>query len=126
VNVRKALIPAALVAALLAPNAMAIRDRAATSTPGATAAVAQQSSSIRPDDRAGSRGIGSLQEAGRPDDRAGLHGPGSFSPTVVQSTSTGFDWGDAFVGSVGGLGAALALMGILFLVASRRSKARMA
>jgi hypothetical protein len=129
-NTRKALIPTlVLAAALLAPSALAQRpdDRAGARGPGAIAA--QQSSSTRPDDRPGLRGHDGAairSTSVRPDDRAGMHGPGEFTPSVVQATSTGFDWGDALIGGLGGVGAALALMGILLLVTSRRSKARMA
>jgi hypothetical protein len=117
-----------LIAAALAPNALAKRfDDAYVSNPNKVGV--QQAPSIRPDDRAGLRGASqseAVPTASRPDDRAGLHGPGTFTPTVVEATSTGFDWGDALIGGIGGIGTALALMGAFFLVASRRSRARMA
>ena len=46
------------------------------------------------------------------------------SPTVV--ASGGFDWGDATIGVVGGLGLALVLGGLAFLVASQRTRTRAA
>ena len=45
-------------------------------------------------------------------------------PTVV--ASGGFDWGDATIGVVGGMGLALLLGGVAFLVASQRTRARAA
>ncbi len=130
-HARKTLIAALVViTAVLAPSALAQRDdRSGTAEPPISAA--QQSSSTRPDDRAGWRGAYEPQHAaatsnGRPDDRAGIRGPEPLTPNVVQVTSTGFDWGDAFIGGLGGVGTALALMGILLLVTSRRSRARIA
>ncbi len=128
-NTRKALIlTVVLVAAALAPDALAKRfDHAYVSNPNKVGV--QQAPSIRPDDRAGLRGASqseAVPTARRPDDRAGLHGPGTSTPTVVEAASTGFDWGDALIGGLGGVGTALALMGALFLVASRRSRARTA
>jgi hypothetical protein len=129
---RNALIPTVvLTAALLAPSALAQRsdDRAGTRGPGVIAAT---QSSIRPDDRGGTRGPGeyaSERGAGtsvRPDDRTGARGPGGLTPSVVEPTSTGFDWGDAFIGGLCGVGIALVLMGTLFLVTSRRSKPKFA
>ena len=95
---------------------------------------AQQSTSVRPDDRAGMRGPGAFEQpttvstSTRPDDRAGARGPGAIEPTtvVVSRTSNGFDWGDAFVGAMGGLGTALLLTGALFLLLGQRTRTRVA
>ena len=84
---------------------------------------------VRPDDRAGARGPGAYPE-GRPlhpDNRADARGPGAIDTVVVQKTdSSGFDWGDAMIGSLGGLGFALLLTGGFFLLASQRTKTRVA
>ena len=132
---------AALVAAaaLLAPVAQAQRpdDQGDARGPGAIAQVqseAQSSTSVRPDDRAGVRGPGAfdtstISSPTRPDDRAEPRGPGAIEqPTVVvtQSSATGFDWSDAFVGALGGIGTALLLTGALFLLLSQRTRARVA
>lgn len=45
-------------------------------------------------------------------------------PTIV--ASGGFDWGDATIGVVGGMGLALLLGGLAFLVASQRTRTRAA
>jgi hypothetical protein len=45
---------------------------------------------------------------------------------VVTHDSTGFDWGDAFVGALGGVGMALLLTGALFLLLGQRKQARIA
>ena len=89
---------------------------------------------VRPDDRAGTRGPGAYVPAtstagaiSHPDNRAGSRGPGSVdTAVVVVSRSSGFDWGDAMIGSLGGVGAALLLTGCFFLVASQRNKTRLA
>lgn len=88
---------------------------------------------VRPDDRAGTRGPGAYRSALRttgasshPDNRAETRGPGSVDRVVVISSSSSFDWGDAMIGSLGGVGAALLLTGCFFLVASQRSKTRLA
>jgi hypothetical protein len=89
---------------------------------------ATQSTAVRPDDRAGIRGITasdisaqSQSTAVRPDDRSGLRGIGTISG--AQSTSTaGTNWNTVFM--VGG-----ALLGVLLIVAagvllSRRQQGR--
>jgi hypothetical protein len=95
-----------------------------------TAGATSQSAHIRPDDRAGARGAfeGAAGSAVviRPDDRAGAHGPGTPPRAVLVRSSDGFDWQDAFVGGLGGVGTALLLTGLLFLVASRRTRTRIA
>ena len=84
----------------------------------------------RPDDRAGARGAPDLatanSAAARPDDRAGSRGPGAPIPVTVGEPSNGFDWRDALIGGVSGVGIALLLMGALFLATARRTKARVA
>ena len=86
---------------------------------------------VRPDDRAGVRGPGAhgsvtiASAGGHPDNRADSRGPGSLG-TVVFVQESGFDWGDAMIGSLGGVGAALLLTGCFFLRASQRSKTRLA
>ena len=97
---------------------------------GTGTTASQQSSHVRPDDRAGLRGAfegaaGTVVVV-RPDDRAGIRGPGTPPPATVVQSSDGFDWRDAFVGGLGGLGIALLLAGLLFLVASRRTRTRIA
>jgi hypothetical protein len=116
-----------VVAVLIPATAAAQRDI----RPG-TAGATSQSSHVRPDDRAGVRGAGAIEDmargsvAVRPDDRAGLHGPGTPPPTSLVRSSDGFDWQDAFVGGLAGVGIALLLAGLLFLAASRRTRTRIA
>jgi hypothetical protein len=62
----------------------------------------------------------------RPDNRAGIRGPGELVSSDAQAASTSFDWQDAFIGGVGGVGITLLLIGLLFVVSSRRSKTRVA
>jgi hypothetical protein len=88
---------------------------------------------VRPDDRSGTRGPGIYSPAApatgaisHPDNRGESRGPGSVEGVVVVSSSNGFDWGDALIGSLGGVGAALLLTGCFFLVASQRNKTRLA
>ena len=105
-------------------------DNRAVRGPGAATAVDSQIA-MRPDDRAGVRGPGAygpveLSGTSHPDNRAGTRGPGSVETVVVTSASTGFDWGDAMIGGLGGVGTALLLTGCFFLLASQRSKARLA
>jgi hypothetical protein len=113
------------VAVLIPATAAAQRDI----RPG-TAGATSQSSHVRPDDRAGARGAfeGAAESAVvvRPDDRAGAHGPGTPPQAILVRSSDGFDWQDAFVGSLGGVGIALLLTGLLFLAASRRTRTRIA
>jgi hypothetical protein len=86
---------------------------------------------VRPDDRAGARGPGAMGSVtiagavGHPDNRIEPRGPGSLE-TVLVVQESGFDWGDAMIGSLGGVGAALLLTGCFFLLASQRSKTRLA
>ena len=110
-------------------------DRAGMRGPGAVDTQSNTvSTSTRPDDRAGMRGPGAIEQPNtvstsiRPDDRAGTRGPGAIEqPTVVVThSSTGFDWGDAFVGALGGIGTALLLTGALFLLLGQRTRTRVA
>jgi hypothetical protein len=114
-----------LIAVLVPATAAAKPDL----RPGVVAAT-HESSSVRPDDRVGTRGAfegtAGSSVAVRPDDRGGVHGPGTPPPTSLVRSSDGFDWQDAFIGGAGGIGIALLLMGLLFLVASRRTRTRMA
>jgi hypothetical protein len=120
------------IAALQSAAANHPDSRAGARGPGAIAAQ-QTRTVVRPDDRGGPRGPGAyrspdLSAASHPDNRAEARGPGAFTPTtvVVQSTSTGFDWGDALIGGLGGVGTALLLTGGLLLLVSQRNKTRMA
>ena len=107
-------------------------SRAGARGPGALATQPQTAIAVRPDDRGGPRGPGAyttqdFSAASHPDNRAEARGPGAFTTTVVvESTSTGFDWRDALIGGLGGLGTALLLTGCLFLLMSQRNKTRMA
>jgi hypothetical protein len=95
--------------------------------------IVQQSTkeaAVRPDDRDGARGPGAIgsdaREVARPDDRAGVRGPGAITTVVVSSSTNSFDWGDALIGGLGGVGAALLLAGGLFVLMGQRSKTRVA
>ena len=88
---------------------------------------------VRPDDLAGTRGPGAYSTAAlttravsHPDNRAERRGPGTVDSVVVVADSGGFDWGDALIGSLGGVGAALLLTGCFFLLAGRRNRTRLA
>ena len=105
-------------------------DNRAVHGPGAVSAADVQIA-MRPDDRAGVRGPGAYGSSApsatsHPDNRAGTRGPGSVETVAVVSASTGFDWGDAMIGGLGGVGMALLLTGCVFLLASQRNKARLA
>ena len=102
-----------------------------------------QLEAVRPDDRAGIRGVeptsvgsdyreilrhiradevgsSSSSVSTRPDDKAGVHGPGIVqTPEVVTASGDGFDWKDAGIGAGTAMGIALALMGG-FVVSRRR------
>ena len=109
-------------------------DRADARGPGAVAASGAAQSATRPDDRAGARGPGAVASAGatqratRPDDRAGARGPGAVSPgtsTIVVRSANTFDWGDAAIGVVSGMGFALLLVGVAVLTAVTRTRTRL-
>jgi hypothetical protein len=109
-------------------------DRAGARGPGAPAYTDAAQRATRPDDRAGARGPGAVASAGatppatRPDDRAGARGPGALSPgtstIVVRSVNT-FDWGDAAIGVVSGMGFALLLAGLAVLTVATRTRTRL-
>jgi len=142
-NARTKLIATIVLgAALLVPVAQAQSpdDSGDPRGPGGIAAMqaaATSSDTIRPDNRADVRGPGAIaaaQPAASTDhprfatrpDAADLLEPGSFETVVVQPASSGFDWSDALIGGLGGVGVALLLTGSFFLVASQRNKARLA
>ena len=54
------------------------------------------------------------------------HERGTPAPSPTLVASGGFDWGDATIGVFGGMGLALLLGGIAFLVASQRTRTRAA
>jgi hypothetical protein len=88
--------------------------------------ASQPSAALRPDDRPGIRGVGSSEPATqslRPDDRPGPLGVGEIE-FVPGSSTDGFDWGDAGIGVVAGLGVAAALAGVLLLAMRRSPHAR--
>jgi hypothetical protein len=93
-----------------------------------------QSSSVRPDDRGGLRGPGALasstaaESAVRPDDRPGPRGPGALPggrSTIVVGPAKTFDWGDAAIGALSGMGFALLLVGLVVLTVVSRTKTRL-
>ena len=94
---------------------------------GAIEFITRGAIGVRPDDRAGARGNTVLAPetaaSTRPDDRAGYRGPSAPITASVAQVSNSFDWRDAFIGGVSGIGIALLLMGGLFLVTSRRTRA---
>jgi hypothetical protein len=115
-----------VVIAVLIPATAAAQPDNRPGTAGSTS----QASHVRPNDRAGAHGafegtVGSAVVV-RPDDRAGLHGPGTPPPASVVQSPDSFDWRDAFIGSLGGVGIALLLSGLLFFAASRRTRTRIA
>ena len=124
----------AVGAALLVPvaHAQSPDDRAGLRGPGAIAAQQVGNSAGHPDNRdvrGAAVAIVSTPTAGaslHPDNNARRRGPATVGRAVIVSRSSGFDWGDAMVGSVGGVGAALLLTGGFFLLASQRNKARAA
>jgi len=96
---------------------------------------------VRPDDRAGVRGVGQVTtvpdavdrelvklestapQAVHADDRAGVRGPGPVeTPTLVTSHGDGFDWTDAGIGA----SAAVLMSALLGLAAMSRRRASLA
>jgi hypothetical protein len=70
-------------------------------------------------------GVAAHEAPVRPDDRPGPRGPGAFSPgVVVESADSGFDWRDATVGGVAGVGTALLVTGGAVLVLTQRRRPR--
>ena len=108
------------------PDNRAVRGTAVATAPTTNLVV-------RPDDRAGTRGPGAYSPStlttgaiSHPDNRAESRGPGSIDSVVVVSSSNRFDWADAMIGSLGGVGFVLLLMGCVFLLTSQRNKTRLA
>ena len=105
-------------------------DNRATRGPGSIESQQKRSTAaIRPDDRAEARGPGAVDANGfaaanHPDNREDTRGPGSVT-SVELTTSTGFDWGDALIGGIGGAGMALLLTGGLLLLVGQRSKTQL-
>ena len=89
-------------------------------------------SSARPDDRAGTRGIGDARlpvavrghspvPTTRPDDRAGLLGePQALAATSSQSAGNNFNWGDYGAGMGAGIGLALIALAAALTLRSHR------
>jgi hypothetical protein len=126
---------ATVVAVGLTPTALAAEhpnDRGGLQ--GVAVAAEHHSTPTRPDDRPSVRGpdpaaVGSdAALAIRPDDRAGPRGPGllneqtpvSAPPDATVITPGAFDWADAAIGALGGLGAALIAAGLALAVARLR------
>ena len=116
------------------PGVVRPDDRPGPRGPGALASTDAAQRATRPDDRAGARGPGAVASAGaaqratRPDDRAGARGPGAISPgtsTIVVRSANTFDWGDAAIGVVSGMGFALLLGGLAVLTVVTRTKTRL-
>ena len=107
-------------------------NRAGTRGAGSISASAGSPKAVRPDDRAGLRGTaaGSMAKTSatvaHPDNREAARGPGVFTTVVATPSADGFDWSDAMIGSLGGVGAALLLMGAFVLVTSQRGRTRVA
>lgn len=108
-------------------------NRSEARGPGAIATQQSRTeTAVRPDDRGGVRGPGAqgsadLSATSHPDNHAEPRGPGAFATTVVvESAASGFDWRDALIGGLGGMGTALLVTGCLFLLMSQRNKTRMA
>jgi hypothetical protein len=108
-------------------------DRSGPRGPGAFAASAAADPTVRPDHRAGPRGPGAVASAAaaepavRPDDRPGPRGPGALpggTSTIVVSPANTFDWGDAAIGAVSGMGLALLLVGLALLAIVPRTRSR--
>jgi hypothetical protein len=106
-------------------------NRAGARGVGSITASTGSPRAVRPDDRPGLRGPGAATTAAtsavsHPDNRAGARGPGVFTTVVTAPSTDGFDWRDAMIGSVGGLGAALLLTGAFVLVSGQRGRTRAA
>jgi len=76
---------------------------------------------VRPDDRAGIRGVEQQgTSAVRPDDRAGIRGIEQQPQAVYVTQSRGFDWSDAGIGAMSAFGASLLLAGLMLLAVHQR------
>jgi hypothetical protein len=93
-----------------------------------------RSTSVRPDDRNGPRGPGAFasttaaEPAVRPDDKPGPRGPGAVpgaTSTIIVGPANTFDWGDAAIGAVSGMGLALLLAGLALLTVVPRTRTRL-
>jgi hypothetical protein len=112
------------------------------------------STAVRPDDRAGIRGIEqplstyytpkALKAMGdrynaeaqlfatqsgsavRPDDRAGIRGVEQQPQTVYVTQSHGFDWSDAGIGALSAFGASLLLAGLMLVAVHQRRHQKVA
>jgi hypothetical protein len=118
------------IAAQQAGGASSHPDNRAVRGTGAAASTTKVA--VRPDDRAGARGPGAYAPTtlttgaiSHPDNRAETRGPGSVDRVVVLSGSSGFDWADASIGSLGGIGFVLLVIGCVYLLASQRNKTRL-
>jgi hypothetical protein len=103
-------------------------DRDGLRGPGALAS-AQAETALRPDDRAGARGPGAIDgmpSSLHPDNRAEARGPGALTTVVAQPSSSGFDWNDALIGGLAGVGTALLFTGCCFMFLGRRNTKRFA
>ena len=64
-------------------------------------------------------GIG--QTSVRPDDRAGMRGlPSPTTATVSSTTASGFEWGDVSIGAAAAVGAVLLALGVALTVRHSR------
>jgi len=107
-------------------------NRAGVRGAGSIGASAGSPEAVRPDDRAGLRGpaAGSMAKTSatvaHPDNREAARGPGVFTTVVATRSADDFDWSDAMIGSLGGVGAALLLTGAFLLFTSQRGRTRVA
>lgn len=77
----------------------------------------------RPDDRAVGPRSEPTGQAIRPDDRGGTRGPGSVVYTVpAPKTGNAFDFGDAAIGAATGAGFVLLLSGTALVLLRRRAQ----
>lgn len=91
----------------------------------------EQVSTVRPDDRSGLRGPGTVESAGaaeqialRPDDRPGPQGPGAVpdkTPVIVTSLADTFDWRDAGIGAAFAFGLLAVGGGVLLVIRYRKT-----
>ena len=92
----------------------------------AAALLAPAAWADRPDDLAGARGPGAIAAENapvRPDDRPGPRGPRAFADViVVDREESSFDWRDATIGGIAGVGSALVVTGGGVLVLTQRRR----
>lgn len=122
---RTLILTAGAALALAAPAAQAMPLYPEGDGPAASRYSTQPLQAVRPDDRAGVRGVDTaavVMQAVRPDDRAGALGIGETPVEVVTSSpSSGVDW--RYVGIGIGSAGALLLLGASLAVTSRRHSA---